>query len=75
MGECNDKPGGLTVAARISRSLQTPRNLPLSPVSPNSTKSFRMRSAGVANICTASLFMERPTGSLVLAALSSGTMP
>ena len=28
MGECNDKPGGPIVAARISRSLQTPRNLP-----------------------------------------------
>jgi hypothetical protein len=29
-GDCNDKPGSLTVTARISRSLQTPRNLPLS---------------------------------------------
>src|SRR5271166_5142508 len=45
------------------------------PVSPNSTNSFRMPSAGVANICTASLFMARPMGFLVLAALSSGTMP
>src|SRR5271165_1797435 len=30
VGDCNDKPGSLTVTARISRSLQTPRNLPLS---------------------------------------------
>jgi hypothetical protein len=28
--DCNDKPGSITVTARISRSLQTPRNLPLS---------------------------------------------
>src|SRR5260370_20631040 len=34
-----------------------------------------MHSAGVANICTASLFMARPMGFRVLAALSSGRMP
>jgi len=27
VGECNDKPGSLTVTARISRSVQTPGNL------------------------------------------------
>jgi len=30
VGSINDKPGSLTVTARISRSFQTPRNLPLS---------------------------------------------
>jgi hypothetical protein len=34
-----------------------------------------LRSAGVANICTASLFMARPMGFRVLGALSSGRMP
>src|ERR1700674_5256212 len=34
-----------------------------------------MHSAGVANICIASLFMTRPMGFRVLAALSSGRMP
>src|SRR5258708_31535481 len=34
-----------------------------------------MHSAGVANICTASLFMARPMGFRVLAALASGRMP
>ena len=30
VGDCNDKPGSLTVTARISRSLQTPKSPALS---------------------------------------------
>src|SRR5271166_6472524 len=45
-GECIDKPGRLTVTARISRSLQTPRNLPLSR---KSARSFHQSFASPVN--------------------------
>jgi len=61
-------------AEKIKDDRRLPFGLPGAPLSPNSTKFFRVPSIGAANICTASLSMARPMGFAVWAASSSRKM-